>query len=168
MADNENHPNDDAADNAAQQFNIQKIYVKDVSFETPHTPAVFREKGELQLNMELNTQARGLDQGVYEVVLSITVTTTINDKTAYLVELQQAGIFGINGMEEEKLSAVLGSYCPNILFPFAREAISDLITRGGFPQMLLEPVNFDALFAQHMQQQQAKQDEAKGQDKPVH
>lgn len=138
---------------AGKQFAIQKIYVRDISFETPNTPHIFQEKWEAETNMQLGNKAVVLADGVHEVTLSVTVTAKIGDKTAYLAEIQQAGIFNISGYEQHELSAMVGSYCPNILFPFAREAIADIVTRGGFPQLLLSPVNFDALYAEYAQQQ---------------
>ncbi|KPK38024.1 MAG: preprotein translocase subunit SecB [Gammaproteobacteria bacterium SG8_47] len=150
---------------AAQQFAIQKIYIKDSSFEAPGTPESFKHKWEPKVNLELHTDGRGLAEDTYEVVLSLTVTVTNQDATAFLVEVQQAGIFHMKGFKDGELEAMLGSFCPNILFPYAREAVSDTVTRGGFPQLLLAPVNFDALFAQHRAKRQQKQDES---DKPVH
>lgn len=140
----------------AGQFAIQKIYVKDLSFETPNSPAVFTETNWApEVNVQLNSRAAPMADEMHEVVLSVTITAKLGDKTAYLVEVQQAGIFRTEGFEQQQLNHLLGSFCPNILFPYAREAISDMVTRGGFPQMLLAPVNFDALYAQHLQQQQA-------------
>lgn len=135
------------------QFAIQKIYVKDISFEAPNSPQSFTEDWNPKTNLELNTNAQGITEHAFEVVLSITLTVKNNDKTAYLVEVQQAGIFTIQGFGDSDLRGMLGSFCPNILFPYAREAISDIVTRGGFPQMLLSPINFDALYQQHLQQQ---------------
>lgn len=138
--------------NNESNFSIEKIYLKDVSFEAPAAPAGFTEEWSPNINMELNTQATSLDENVYDVELTITVTAKNNDKTSFLVEIKQCGIFIIRGMDDATLNGMLGAYCPNILFPYAREAISDLVTKGGFPQLLLAPVNFDALYAQHMQQ----------------
>ncbi len=137
------------------RFVIQKVYVKDVSFETPHSPQIFMEKWEPEVSLQINNSAAVLGEGVHEITLAITVTAKLGDKVAYLVEVQQAGIFNATGFNANDVSAILGSYCPNILFPFAREVISDVVTKGGFPQLLLAPVNFDALYAQHMQQQAA-------------
>ena len=120
-----------------KQFSIQKIYVRDISFETPNTPLVFQEKWEPETNMQLGNKATVLAEGVHEVILSVTVTAKLGDKTAYLAEVQQCGIFNITGYEQNELPPIVGSLCPNILFPFAREAIADLVTRGGFPQLLL-------------------------------
>lgn len=133
-------------------FSIEKIYLKDVSFEAPSAPAVFTEEWAPDINMELNTQATSIDKNVFDVELTITVTAKNNDATSFLVEIKQCGVFVISGMDDATLNGMLGAYCPNLLFPYAREAISDLVTKGGFPQLLLAPVNFDALFAQHMQQ----------------
>mgnify|MGYP001829106445 CR=1 FL=1 len=157
----ENTENTAAEGQAEQQFAIQKIYIKDVSFESPNAPAVFTDEWKPDSNLELNTNGKKLEDNVYEVVLSLTVTVKNNDKVAHLVEIQQAGIFSIAGFNDSDLSHMLGSFCPNILFPYAREAVSDIVTRGGFPQLLLSPVNFDALYAQHLQQMQndAEQEE---------
>lgn len=143
----------DNAGPAQGKFNIHRIYVKDTSFEAPNSPQMFNEKWEPKNGLDLNTNAQKLADNVYEVVLSVTVTTKNSDKTAFLVEVHQAGIFQIEGFDDENLQAALGSFCPNVLFPYAREAISDLVTRGGFPQLLLAPINFDALYQQHLEQQ---------------
>jgi preprotein translocase subunit SecB len=142
---------------AQTQFAIQKIYVKDLSFETPNSPQVFLEKWEPDVNLQLSNTSAVLSDNTHEVVLSLTVTAKLGDKTAYLAEVQQAGIFNIEGYDETQLSAVIGSYCPHVLFPYAREAVSDLVTRGGFPQLLLAPLNFDALYRQHLEQGQQEQ-----------
>ena len=140
------------------KFGIQKIYVKDLSFEAPNSPQNFSEQWEPNVNLDLNTSAQGVAEHNFEVVLSITVTVSNNDKTAYLVEVQQAGIFHLEEFPDSVLRAMLGSFCPNILFPYAREAVSDIVTRGGFPQLLLAPINFDALYEQHLQQQAQQAD----------
>ena len=137
-------------------FSIEKIYLKDVSFESPSAPAVFTEEWSPEINMDLNSQGHAIDENVFEVELSITVTAKNKDKTAFLVEIKQCGIFAISGMDEANLNGMLGSFCPNILFPYAREAVSDLVTKGGFPQLLLSPVNFDAIYAQHLQNNQGE------------
>jgi preprotein translocase subunit SecB len=138
-----------------KQFALQKLYIKDVSFETPNSPAVFTQKWEPKVEFNLASNVQSLQEGLYEVSLTVTVTVTLEEKTAYLVEVSQAGIFTISGFSEQELSPMIGSFCPNILFPYAREAVSDLVIKGGFPPMLLAPVNFDALYMQHVQQQQA-------------
>lgn len=144
--------------NQAQgQFSIQKIYTKDVSFETPNSPAIFaQQKWEPEVNVQLNSRGGKMENGMYEVVLSVTVTAKIGEQTAYLAEVQQAGIFQLNGFDDTQMGHLLGSFCPNILFPYVRETVSELVARGGFPQMLLQPVNFDAIYAQHLAQQQAQ------------
>ncbi len=146
------------------QFAIQRVYLKDVSFETPNSPAVFATQWQPEVNVELNSGGSRLSEDVFEVVLTLTVTCKAGDKTAYLVEVQQAGIFTIVGFDDATLSGMLGSYCPNILFPYARETISSLVSKGSFPQLLLAPVNFDALYAQHVAQQQ----DAGAEEAPVH
>jgi len=148
------------AASGGKQFSIQKVYVSDISFETPNTPLIFQEKWEPETNMQLGNKAVVLGEGVHEVMLSVTVTAKIGDKTAYLVEVQQCGIFNISGYDPKEVPAIVGSVCPNILFPFARETIADLVTRGGFPQLLLAPVNFDALYAEYAQQQLKQQENA--------
>lgn len=139
-----------------QQFSIQKLYIKDVSFESPNAPAVFAD-GEWapEVNLQINTTHNNVGNNAFEVNLKITVTAKQNKKTAFLVEITQSGVFGITGFAQEQLAGMLGAYCPETLFPFAREVISDLVVKGGFPQLLLSPVNFNALYAQHMQKQQA-------------
>lgn len=140
-------------------FTIQKVYVKDVSFETPHSPEVFRQDWKPAVNMEMSSDSTHIEETLYEVVLTITITVSMEEKTVYLVEVNQAGIFNIGGFPDEAMERMLSTICPNILFPFAREFISDLVTRGGFPQLLLAPVNFDALYAQHKQKKQEQQDQ---------
>lgn len=137
-----------------QQFAIQKIYLKDVSFESPNSPQSFTEgEWKPQANVQINSANQAIAQDTYEVVLSITVTAKQNDKTAFLVEVKQAGVFTIAGFPDENLGGMIGAYCPESLFPFAREAIAEMISKGGFPQLLLAPVNFNALYTQQMQQQ---------------
>lgn len=138
-------------------FSIQRIYVKDVSFEAPHAPEIFREEWKPEVNVDLQSKTNRLEETVFEVVLHATVTVKMKDKVAFLVEAHQAGIFTLKGLSEEQLSHALGSMCPNILYPYGRETISDLVIRGGFPQLLLAPVNFDALYLQHLEQQKKQQ-----------
>jgi preprotein translocase subunit SecB len=144
----------------SKNFSIQKIYTKDISFETPSSPKIFTEKWEPTVDFNLGTHVQNLDENLFEVALSITVTVKCQESTAYLVEVNQAGIFAMSGFNEQELSPMLGSFCPNILFPYAREAISDIVTKGGFPQLLLAPVNFDAIYAQHIQQNSSSAQEA--------
>lgn len=143
-----------------QQFAIQKIYLKDVSFESPNSPAVFQDaEWKPEINVQLNTEGKAIAEGIHEVVLTVTVTAKKGDKTAFLVEVKQAGVFQLVGFSQEQMGGMLGAYCPETLFPFAREAIADLVSKGGFPQLLLAPVNFNALYMQHQQQQAQQQAE---------
>lgn len=134
------------------QLMLQKIYVKDVSFEAPNAPQIFQEIGEIteapQVQLNLSQRATGLGNDLYEVVLTLTLTCTINERTAYLAEVQQAGLFGIAGFSEDDQAGIIGSYCPNLLFPYARQVISNLVQEGGFPPFLLQPINFEALYAE--------------------
>lgn len=149
--------NGQATNNAQSEFAIQRIYVKDLSFEAPNTPDLFKSEWKPEVNVDLNTAANQLETGVYEVVIRITVTTKIQDKTAYVAEVQQAGIFTLQGFKGEQLKPMLGSFCPNILFPYAREVIADVINRGSFPQFNLAPINFDALYMEHTKRQAEQQ-----------
>ncbi len=152
MAENEN-TNAQATDQKQGQFGIQKVYVKDLSFETPNSPHIFNEQLKPTVNLQLANESSRIADNTYEVVLRLTVTVGTEDKTFYLAEVNQAGIFHIGGFPDNAVERMIGTICPNILFPFARELISDLVTRGGFPQLLLAPVNFEALYAQQKQQQ---------------
>jgi len=136
-----------------RQFSIQRIYTKDISFETPNSPEIFMKEWKPEINVNLNNTVKDLGEGNIEVSLTVTITAKIEDKTAYLAEATQAGIFLARGIPEEEMGSMLGVYCPNVLFPYVREVLSDLITRGSFPQFLLAPVNFEALYAQQIQQQ---------------
>lgn len=141
------------------QFAIQRIFTKDISFETPNAPAIFKKEWRPEVKLDLDTRSNKLEDGVYEVVLSLTVTTKVGEETAFLCEVQQAGIFSApddESVPEGQLAHLLGSFCPNILFPYARECIASLVNRATFPQLNLAPVNFDALFAQYVQQRQAQ------------
>jgi preprotein translocase subunit SecB len=147
-----------------QQFAMQKIYVKDVSFETPNSPEVFTQEWKPDVNVQLDTSGKQIAPDVHEVVLGITVTVKMGEKVAYLVEIHQAGIFTIKGFADNDRGAMLGSYCPNVLFPFAREVISDLVIKGGFPQLLLAPVNFDAIYHEHLQRMREQSESQKASD----
>ena len=136
------------------QFMIQRIYVKDLSFETSNSPAVFQQKWEPELSLDLNTQHTKLEEGVYEVSLTVTATVKNQNATAFLTEVQQAGIFTIQGALAPQLDHLLGSFCPSILFPYAREAITAEVIRGSFPQLVLAPINFDAIYMQQMEEKQ--------------
>lgn len=133
-------------------FTIQKIYIKDLSLEAPNAPAVFKKQWTPEVSMQLSNAAVALGGDEHEITLSLTVTAKLGETTAYLVEVQQAGIFSIKGFDQQAQSAIVGSHCPSVLFPFAREAVSDIVTKSGFPQLLLVPINFDALYQQQLQQ----------------
>ncbi len=140
-----------------KQIAIQKIYVKDFSFESPHTPDVFAKTNwspKTNLNLR-SSHTTGTDNN-HEVVLTITIEAKEDEQTFFLVELHQAGLFHIAGYDEAEFKAIIGSYCPNILFPYARESVANIVSKGGFPEFLLQPINFDALYAQGMAQAQAQ------------
>lgn len=140
------------------QFEIQKIYVKNISLETPNSPQIFREQWKPAVHMDIANSVDELGDNLYEVTLSVTATVSHEDKTIYLVEVQQAGIFLMADFPREVLGRMVATVCPNILFPFVRETVSDLVTRAGFPQLLLAPVNFEALYLQHQQKRAAERE----------
>jgi preprotein translocase subunit SecB len=132
---------------------VAKIYVKDFSFESPQAPQIFKsDKWSPQTNLNLRSSHSKIDEGVHEVVLTITVDAKDGDKTVFLVEIQQAGLFELTGYDDTERAAITGSYCPGILFPYAREAVASTIQRGGFPEFVLQPINFDALYMQSQKQ----------------
>jgi len=156
---------------AEKRLSIIKIYVKDFSFESPLSPGVFQSKEWApQTNLNLRSSHSTIEDNVHEVVLTITIEAKDkdDDKTLFLVELQQAGIFEITGHADGELGVLVGSFCPNILFPYAREAIAGMIQRGGFPEFVLQPINFDALYAQSLQQAQQQQAESNGGSAETH
>jgi len=133
-------------------FSLEKIYVKDISYEAPHVPAVFLEKAAMEVDMQLGIEHGSINpaEGLHEVVLSVTVTARLDKRTAFLTETKQAGIFRITGIPDSELPKVLEIACPNILLPFAREVVNDLVSKGGFPQLLINPVNFEVLYQQKL------------------
>ena len=137
-----------AAAAAGAQLSLQKVYIKDVSFEVPGSPQIFQEQGQPQIQLNLSQQIGALAENVYEVVLTVTVTCKLAEKMAYLAEVQQAGVFGLSGFDDQNRDAVLATYCPNVLFPYARQVVSDLIQNGGFPPFLMQPINFESLYAE--------------------
>ena len=150
------------------QFALQKIYIKDASFESPNPAKFFSEKGlKPEVNLNLNTESAKLSEDIYEVTLNITISAAIKDSdtTVYLVEVKQAGIFAMKNIPEAQLGQMINAYCPTVLFPYAREAISSLVERGGFPQLLLAPINFDALYQQHQAKLAESQAEASSESK---
>jgi preprotein translocase subunit SecB len=145
---------------AAPQFAIQRIYTKDISFETPNSPEIFQKDWKPEIQLDLDTKSNKLAEDTYEVVLSVTVTATVEGQTAFLAEVQQAGIFTIGNLPEAQLAHTIGAYCPTTLFPYARESVANLVNRGSFPQINLAPVNFEALFASYVQQRAAQAEQA--------
>jgi preprotein translocase subunit SecB len=154
MVDEASTPNGQAADPNAPQFAPQAVYVKDVSFEAPAGPRMTQTAANPTINLNLNTSVTDLGNDLKEVVLTVRVEAQASEKTVWLVELQQAGAFGIRNVPQEDTQRLLGIYCPNYLLPYARQVVSDLLMKGGFPPFLLPPVNFEALFNRAVQQQQ--------------
>jgi len=147
------------------QFAVQRVYLKDASLETPNSPEVFTKPWQPEVGLDMNTQTQQLDENHYEVVLTLTVTVKNDDMTAFLIEIQQGGIFMIAGLEEAEFGHTVGAFCPNVLFPYAREAVDNLCTKASFPPLMLAPINFDALYAQKLQQMAA---EAEGNAETAH
>ena len=139
---------------SGQQFALQRVYLKDLSFESPEAPGIFRKEYKPAVNVDLRTRSSAFDTDLYEVVLTITITAKIEEETAFLVEVQQAGIFAIRGLEGESLRQVLSIFCPTMLFPYAREVIDNTVVKGTFPALMLAQVNFEALYSQAVQQAQ--------------
>jgi len=138
------------------EFNIQRVYIKDISFECPNSPVIFKKEWAPEVSMDIDTKSTKLDDNIFEVVLSLTTTAKVGEDVAFLCEVQQAGIFSVGKLEGQQMAHCLNAFCPNILFPYAREAVANLVTRGTFPQLNLAPVNFDALFQQAIAKQQAE------------
>ncbi len=145
-------------------FEINRIYVKDISVEAPNTPEIFKSEWNPEINLKLDNALNPLEEGLYEVSLTVTVTATINEKTAYVVEVEKAGIFTIENFDEEQQAYVISAMIPNILFPYARETISNLVQKAGFPPMLLNPINFDALYHQQIAEQLAEEEKTENKD----
>ena len=137
-------------------FTVEKIYVKDVSFEVPGAPGIFSENVQPELQLNLNQSVMRLNENAFEVVLAVTLTCKVGDKAAYVAEVKQAGVFGIAGLEPQMVDGLLGTQCPNILFPYIRQLLSDLIQAGGFPPFFLQPINFDGLYAETLRQRAAQ------------
>ncbi|MBI4741535.1 MAG: protein-export chaperone SecB [Betaproteobacteria bacterium] len=137
-------------------FSIEKLYVKDLSVEVPNAPQIYLERESPSVNIQMQNSAQGLGDGAFEVVLTVTITATIEDKTVFLVEVGQGGIFRIQNVPDENIEPLLSIACPNILFPYAREVVSDAVTRAGFAPVVLQPVNFEAMYVANLEQQQAQ------------
>ena len=135
---------------AQPEFNIQRVYVKDISFECPNSPDIFKKEWAPEVSMDIDTQSKKLEEGVFEVTLSLTATAKIGEEVAFLCEVQQAGIFSVGELDGPQMAHCLNAFCPNILFPYARQVIAGLVAGGTFPHLNLAPVNFDALFAQYV------------------
>ncbi|KFL36232.1 protein-export chaperone SecB [Arenimonas donghaensis] len=148
MAEQNNGTAAAATNDQQAQFTIQKIYVKDVSFEVPNAPQVFNEPGQPQLELNLNQKVGRVSDGLFEVVLHVTLTCKLAEKTVYLAEVQQAGLFSLANFDERTLDMMLGTYCPNVLFPYVRQTLGELVSNGGFPPFYLQPINFEALYAE--------------------
>ena len=134
-------------DAPAAQFQLHKIYVKDVSFELPNAPEVFQEDGQVEIKLNLSQRLNKVEETVFEVVLTVTVTAMAEEKTVYLAEVAQAGLFALQGLDEVQQQGILNTLCPHTLFPHASKTITSLVADGGFPPLVLQPINFDALFA---------------------
>jgi len=144
----------------APSFAIEKLYVKDLSLEVPNAPEIFMERESPEVGIQLQTAVKGLGDGAFEVTLTVTVTAKLGEKTVFLVEVGQAGIFRVKNVPEDNLEPLLSIACPNILFPYAREVVSESVTRAGFAPVLLQPVNFESLYAARIQQEEAAEDAA--------
>lgn len=142
-----------AAEEVSKSFEIQRIYLVDVSFESPQAPDIFTKPIQSNTNVDLNSSNRKIADTAFEVLLDVTTTVKVDDEVAYLIEVKQAGVFSISGYTEAETMHILGSKCPEIIYPFCREAICDLAVKGGFPQIHLAPINFDALYSHHVQEQ---------------
>ena len=140
------------AENQGPTMSLQKIYTKDISFEAPNAPHIFNEKGQPDIKLNMNQKVNKLDDNTYEVALTATVTCTVNEKTTYLVEVCVAGVFTMQNFQDQALHQTLGVYCPNVLFPYVRQQVSDMVMNGGFQPLMLQPVNFEQMYAQQMQQ----------------
>ncbi len=137
-----------------QEFSLQRIYLKDCSFETPQSPQIFRAEWQPQIALDLQTRFEKMDPETYEVILGITATAKMQEQVVFLVEVKQAGIFTVKQFADDQMKEILGIVCPGILFPYAREAVSELVSRGSFPQLLLDPINFEALYRQNLAESQ--------------
>lgn len=154
-------------DSANKQFNLQRIYLKDASLEVPHAPSVFQSPWKPSVDVQVNTQVTPIEGQAkhFEVELQVTITATNNEQTAYIVEVKQAGIFNHQGLTDDELKPALGVHGPTSLFPYVRETVADLVMKASFPQFVLQPLNFEAIYRQHEQQLKQAQDEAHKQPK---
>lgn len=160
MAEQDPNPTNSEAAAGQRQLFLQKIYVKDLSFESPKAPEIFAANVAPQTQLNMRSSAREVGVDTQEITLTLTVEAKDQDQTLFLVEVAQAGVFTMQGYSAEERAMLVGSYCPATLYPYAREAISDIVVKGGFPQLLLQPINFDALYAQAVQQRGQQPDAA--------
>ena len=153
MNDNTTETSGNGSDENAYQFALQRIYVKDLSFEVSSAPEIFgRQDADPEIQLNLKNSQKALGNDTYEVILNINIHAKLDQKTVFLIELDQAGIFAIKGYPDQELKKLMGTYCPTTLFPYAREIISSTVAKGGFPPLTLQPINFDALYAQATQE----------------
>ncbi|OZG71784.1 protein-export chaperone SecB [Hahella sp. CCB-MM4] len=150
------------------KFALQRIYLKDLSFESPNAPATFQQEWKPQVNMDLNTENNQLSENQWEVTLTLTITAKVGDKSAFLVEIQQAGVFLIEGLNPQQLAQTLGAFCPNLLFPYARETVDTMVVKGSFPALMLQPVNFDAIYAEAVRRKQQAAASEEAAEAPKH
>jgi len=162
MAENDNHPNPGSTSDieSNQEFSIRAVYLKDSSFESPNTPAVFQENIQPQFEINVNSTVNMVQENLHEVLMTLSITAKHEDKTVFHTEAQQAGLFESKGFSQQQLHQILGTFAPTQLFPYAREAVNSLVIKGGFPSIALQPINFDALYAQHIQKIAAQQQAA--------
>jgi preprotein translocase subunit SecB len=158
----EENPQTVPGDTQERQFTLRSIYVKDLSFESPNAPEIFRGEWKPETGLNLDIKVTPLAEDTHEITLTVTVSTKVADKTAYLVEVQQAGIVSTSGFQAQEQGPLFYVYCPSILFPYARQAVTDLVAKGGFPHLVLQHINFDSIYAQKL----AEQERAGGSDKP--
>ena len=150
VSENKNQEAAKGNDQVTREFEIRRIYLKDLSFEAPHLPEIFGLAWDPKVSMDLETNSRKVSEGLYEVVLRVTLTVKLKEQVAFLVELKQAGVFTLKGFSSEQLGLMLGSFCPNIIFPYIRELVSETICRSGLPPLYLAPINFDALYQEQL------------------
>lgn len=149
-----------------RQFALRSIYVKDLSFEAPNSPEIFRQDWKPETSLHLDIKIAALAEDTHEVTLTVTVTTKVGEQTVYLIEVQQAGIITAQGFGQEELGPLFYIYCPSLLFPYARQAVSDLVFKGGFPHLVLQHVSFDAIYAQKQAEQAAQGHAPQGEPMP--
>lgn len=156
------------SEQAQPQFALQRIYIKDLSFESPNSPAAFTKQWKPDIQFDLNTSAKQIDQTHYEVVIKSTITAKNEDETAFLIEIEQAGLFAMANIPEQQMGPMLGAMCPNIVFPYLRETVDSIVIKGGFPPLMLSPINFDALYQKRQQELAAEKQAAAEKEETTH